>query len=83
LAGEQRFASSVSKHLSTLAALTQSDRRAIVYRDLAQFDIENNYGRAALASIMKAIMGLEAPLISPPSDYEGKFFDGTNFSYLL
>jgi hypothetical protein len=82
LAKEQRFASSVSKHLPTSDALTQGARRAIVYRDLAQFDIDNNYGRAALEAIMKAIMGLEGPLISPPSDYKGKFFDCINFSYL-
>ena len=50
--------------------------------DLAQFDIDNNYGRAALEAIMKAIMGLEGPLISPPSEYKGEFFDCINFSYL-
>lgn len=74
LAGERRFASTVSKRLESLGALTHGDRRATETRDLSQFNIDNKYGRAALEATMKAIMGYEKPLVPPPKDYRGNFF---------
>lgn len=57
LAGERRFASSVSKRLESLGALTHGDRRATESRNLSQFNVENKYGRAALNTIMTQIFG--------------------------
>lgn len=74
LAGERRFASTVAKRLESLGALTHGDRRATETRDLSQFNIDNKYGRTALEAVMKTIMGYEAPMVQPPSDYSGNFF---------
>lgn len=74
LAGERRFASTVAKRLESLGALTHGDRRATETRDLSQFNIDNKYGRSALEAVMKTIMGYEAPMVAPPSDYTGDFF---------
>ena len=57
-------------------ALTHGDRRAGESRDLSRFNIDNKYGRSALESVFKAIMGYEAPIVQPPSDYNGDFFKG-------
>lgn len=74
LAGERRFASTVAKRLESLGALTHGDRRATETRDLSQFNIDNKYGRSALESVMKTIMGYESPMVPPPQDYRGDFF---------
>lgn len=74
LAGERRFASTVAKRLESLGALTHGDRRATETRDLSQFNIDNKYGRSALESVMKTIMGYDKPLVPPPHDYKGEFF---------
>ncbi|XP_036450292.1 protein strawberry notch homolog 1 isoform X2 [Colossoma macropomum] len=74
LAGEQRFASIVAKRLESLGALTHGDRRATETRDLSRFNFDNKYGRNALEIVMKSIVNLDSPLVSPPCDFEGDFF---------
>uniref|UniRef100_UPI0037E8FF7D protein strawberry notch homolog 1 isoform X2 n=1 Tax=Semicossyphus pulcher TaxID=241346 RepID=UPI0037E8FF7D len=74
LAGEQRFASIVAKRLESLGALTHGDRRATETRDLSRFNFDNKYGRSALEIVMKSIVKLDTPLVSPPSDFKGDFF---------
>ncbi|NWZ43650.1 SBNO1 protein, partial [Brachypodius atriceps] len=74
LAGEQRFASIVAKRLESLGALTHGDRRATETRDLSRFNFDNKYGRNALEIIMKSIVNLDSPMVSPPPDFPGDFF---------
>uniref|UniRef100_A0A8C9TY68 Strawberry notch homolog 1 (Drosophila) n=1 Tax=Scleropages formosus TaxID=113540 RepID=A0A8C9TY68_SCLFO len=74
LAGEQRFASIVAKRLESLGALTHGDRRATETRDLSRFNFDNKYGRNALEIVMKSIVNLDTPLVSPPANFEGDFF---------
>lgn len=56
IAGERRFASSVSKRLESLGALTHADRRATETRNLSQFNVDNKYGREALQTVLKQIL---------------------------
>ncbi|XP_032395029.1 protein strawberry notch homolog 1 isoform X3 [Etheostoma spectabile] len=70
LAGEQRFASIVAKRLESLGALTHGDRRATETRDLSRFNFDNKYGRNALEIVMKSIVKLDSPLVSPPSNFK-------------
>uniref|UniRef100_A0A674NSQ8 Protein strawberry notch homolog 1 n=1 Tax=Takifugu rubripes TaxID=31033 RepID=A0A674NSQ8_TAKRU len=74
LAGEQRFASIVAKRLESLGALTHGDRRATETRDLSRFNFDNKYGRNALEIVMKSIVKLDSPLVSPPPEFKGDFF---------
>lgn len=74
LAGEQRFVATVARRLESLGALTHADRRATQTRDLSEFNIDNKYGRKALASTMHAIAKLETPIVPAPEDYKGDFF---------
>ena len=78
LAGEKRFASIVAKRLESLGALTHGDRRATETRDLSQFNMDNKYGRVALDTLLKTVIGQAGiPLIEPPKDYKaGDFFEG-------
>lgn len=57
-------------------ALTHGDRRATETRDLSRYNIDNKYGRTALESTMRAIMGYIPPVVPPPKDYKGNFFQG-------
>lgn len=34
------------------------------------------YGRNALEIVMKSIVNLDSPMVSPPADYPGDFFKG-------
>lgn len=36
------------------------------------------YGRNALEIVMKSIVKLDSPLVSPPSDFKGDFFKGVS-----
>lgn len=74
LAGEQRFVATVARRLESLGALTHADRRATQTRDLSEFNIDNRYGRKALASTLHAIIKSENPMVPPPEDYDGDFF---------
>lgn len=56
LAGERRFAASVSKRLESLGALTHADRRATETQNLSQFNVDNKYGRQALETVLKNIL---------------------------
>ncbi len=75
LAGEKRFASIVAKRLESLGALTHGDRRAGESRDLSKYNIDNKYGRQALEIVMKSIAKIEEPIVSPPEEYSGDFFE--------
>lgn len=75
LAGEQRFVATVARRLESLGALTHADRRATKSRDLAEFNIDNKYGRKALAATLHAIAKISTnPTIPPPENYDGDFF---------
>lgn len=63
--------------------MTHGDRRATETRDLSRFNIDNKYGRSALESTMKAIMQYETPIVPPPEDYKGDFFQGIIFIFSL
>ena len=57
-----------------MGTLTHGDGRATETCDWSKFNIDNKYGRSALKAVMKTIMGYEAPMVVPPSDYIGDFF---------
>ena len=68
------FKNNIPSNISFQGALTHGDRRATESRDLSRFNIDNKYGRLALETTFKAIMGYEAPMVAPPADYKGEFF---------
>lgn len=73
------FLAAIVKGINVLhlkGALTHGDRRATESRDLSRFNIDTKYGRLALESTFKAIMGYETPIVHPPADYKGDFFKG-------
>eukprot|EP00731_Ephydatia_muelleri_P023466 Em0015g1049a len=74
LAGEQRFASIVAKRLESLGALTHGDRRATESRDLSKYNVDTKYGRTALETTLKSILGVEKPLVKSEV-YNEDFFD--------
>ncbi|GAX80052.1 hypothetical protein CEUSTIGMA_g7491.t1 [Chlamydomonas eustigma] len=58
ISGESRFASAVAKRLEQLGALTHGDRYAASASDvLAAFNIQTKYGKQALATMYKIILG--------------------------
>lgn len=59
MAGERRFAASVSKRLESLGALTHGDRRATETRNLSQFNVDTKYGRDALRKVLENINGAD------------------------
>ena len=84
LSGEQRFASIVAKRLESLGALTHGDRRATESRDLSKFNVDTKYGRQALESTLKSLVGQEEPTIKM-NDYPKNFFERESslLSYFL
>uniref|UniRef100_H2YSK9 Protein strawberry notch homolog 1 n=1 Tax=Ciona savignyi TaxID=51511 RepID=H2YSK9_CIOSA len=83
LAGEHRFASVVAKRLESLGALTHGDRRATESRDFSKYNYDNKYGRKALELVMKSIAGYDSPIVPPPKNYKGNFFNGTDKNALV
>ncbi|KAH8245040.1 hypothetical protein KR032_004278 [Drosophila birchii] len=75
LASERRLAFMVAKRLESLGALTHGDRRATGTRDLSQFNIDSKYGRQALGTVMRTIMGHESPLVPPATDSGERIMD--------
>lgn len=73
LAGERRFAATVARRLESLGALTHGDRRATETQDLSAFNLDNKFGRAALAKVMKSIWRVDDPFVPTPIDYPGDF----------
>ncbi|NXE93495.1 SBNO1 protein, partial [Menura novaehollandiae] len=77
LAGEQRFASIVAKRLESLGALTHGDSPPTETRDLSRFNFDNKAPPLflnALEIVMKSIVNLDSPMVSPPPDFPGDFF---------
>lgn len=79
LSGEQRFASIVAKRLESLGALTHGDRRATESRDLSKYNVDTKYGRQALETTIRSIVGTGSPLVTT-EEFSSEFFDGTLFS---
>ena len=74
LSGEQRFASIVAKRLESLGALTHGDRRATESRDLSKYNVDTKYGRQALETTIKSIVGT-GPQIVTTEEYSEEFFE--------
>lgn len=48
-----------------------------VTKQFLSFFFFKQYGRNALEIVMKSIVKLDSPLVSPPLDFKGDFFKGT------
>lgn len=72
LAGEKRFASTVSKRLESLGALKHGDRRATASRDLSKFNLDSKYSKQALDTLMRVVQGLEMSPIPIPGDADNQ-----------
>jgi hypothetical protein len=57
LGGEVRFSSTIARRLGSLGALTKGDRSAID-SELAKYNFETCYGRAALQLLFSRVMGV-------------------------
>lgn len=55
--------------------MTTCLREALGFCDSLTF-LFLQYGRSALEIVMKSIVKLDTPLVSPPSDFKGDFFKG-------
>lgn len=55
IGGEIRFISTISKRLRALGALTQGSRNATGALDFSQFDLNSQYGRAAIRVFLRSI----------------------------
>ncbi|GAQ77984.1 protein with Helicase_C domain [Klebsormidium nitens] len=75
--GEKRFASAAAKRLQSLGALLKGDRRALgAGVDLKNFDIDNKYGKDALAKVYAVITDgvLPMPTTTMPTLPSGEDF---------
>ena len=48
----------------------------MICMELTMCVCHDQYGRAALEAVLKAVTGQGSPLIPPPQDYKGHFFQG-------
>lgn len=83
VAGENRFAASVSKRLASMGALTKGDRKASTGISLSQFNFDTRFGKVALEKTYSAIVGNRydgsstrhsQPEVLPPGKTKQEFF---------
>ena len=66
----------MAKRLESLGALTHGDRRATESRDLSKYNVDTKYGRQALETTIKSIVGTGGRMVSA-EEYSDDFLDGT------
>ena len=64
--GERRFASTVAQRLQSMGALTKGDRRAADASDLSAFDVDTNWGRRAMNSVLDVLCNAQFSRQHPP-----------------
>ena len=64
--GERRFASTVAKRLQALGALTSGDRRAADASDLSAFDVDTEWGLAAMRKVVQDVSTVSETEKTPP-----------------
>ncbi len=64
----------MAKRLESLGALTHGDRRATESRDLSKYNVDTKYGRQALETTIKSIVGT-GPQIVTTEEYSEEFFE--------